>query len=213
MPAEVLPRRSGEGWNLFSEASQVVLSRWDLTRTALAESWGGPKTREKYNRMVDDLMANCDEQWREGNDLHEDTLDVFLLECLEQDFNVDFEGGDDSVVTEVSLIIQSLYRRCASGDLGKAREIIASLEKMPSMNQGGVRPAGDDSSSDGSGEEGGEEEGGGEEMGGAAGGGGGGGRGPRRVVDEEGWETVAPKKGGKKGGGGGGGGGGGMEEE
>jgi hypothetical protein len=38
------------------------------------------------------------------------------------------------VVTEVSLIIQSLYRRCASGDLGKAREIIASLEKMPSMN-------------------------------------------------------------------------------
>jgi ribosomal protein L16 Arg81 hydroxylase len=29
---------------------------------------------------VDDLVANCQEQWREGHDLHLDTLDVYLIE-------------------------------------------------------------------------------------------------------------------------------------
>ena len=151
-------KRSGEGWNLFSEATQVVLARWDLTRTALAERWGGVKSQAKYNLMVDDLMMNLDEQWREGNDVHEDTLDVYLLECLDSYFNVDFEGGDDSVVTEVSLIIQDLYRKCAAGELAQARAVIASLEAMPSMRKGGGGGGG----------------GGGGDGGGSGGGGGGG---------------------------------------
>lgn len=32
-----LARHSAAGWNCFSEAAQVVLARWDLTRTAVVE--------------------------------------------------------------------------------------------------------------------------------------------------------------------------------
>lgn len=212
-------KRSGEGWNTFSEATQIVLSKWDLTRTAVAERWGGLKSKDKYNHMVDDLMLNLSEQWKDGNDVHEDTLDVYFLECLEAYFNVDFEGGDDSIVTEVSLIIQDLYRKCAAGHLAKARDVIASLDAMPSMRKGGVRATGggvgegggeEDEEDDEDEDEFDEEVEGGDmlEEGGKGGGGGGSGGGSsnRRgtAVDEDGWETVLPKKGGNKKQGGGG---------
>jgi hypothetical protein len=212
MPPHVLGLRSAEGWNVFSEATQVVLSRWHLLRTAVSERWGGARSQSRYELLVDDLMTNLDEQWREGNDVHEDTLDVYLLECLTSYFNVDFEGGDDSVVTEVSLVIQELYRKCASGDLSKAKAVVASPDTF-ALRQGAVRAAtSDDEEDDEEGEEGEEEE---EAMAGGGGGGGsssssssssssaavggGGGGGSKREVDEDGWETVGTKKGGKGG--------------
>ena len=213
MPPHVLGLRSAEGWNVFSEATQVVLSRWHLLRTAVSERWGGARSQSRYELLVDDLMTNLDEQWREGNDVHEDTLDVYLLECLTSYFNVDFEGGDDSVVTEVSLVIQELYRKCASGDLSKAKELVASPDTF-ALRQGAVRAAtaSDDEEEDEEGEE--EEEGEEAMVGGGGGsssssssaavgggGGGGGGGGSKREVDEDGWETVGTKKGGKGGGG------------
>jgi len=204
---------------MFSEATQFVLARWDLTRTAVAERWGGVKSLDKYNHMISDLMLNLEEQWKDGNDIHEDSLDVYFLECLESYFNVDFENGDDSVVTEVSLIIQDLYRKCAAGELGKTRELVASLDTMPSMRKGGVRPAEDDEDADD--EDGEDEE---EEEEGEGGEGGEGGEtevmkeekesGVSRrgtVMGEDGWETVVPKKGGSRRSGVGGGGGGGMD--
>jgi hypothetical protein len=153
---------SGQGWNAFSEATQIVLSRWDLTRTAIAErvrlsrahgshsqharslpflstQWGGAASMDHYKHMIDDLMMNLDEQWRDRKDVHEDSLDVYFIECLEQYFNVDFENGDDSFVTEVSLIIQDLYRKCAAGELQGAKDILSSLDKVPSMRAGGVQ--------------------------------------------------------------------------
>ncbi len=204
-------KRSGEGWNTFSEATQIVLAKWDLTRTAVAERWGGLKSKDKYNHMVDDLMLNLSEQWKDGNDVHEDTLDVYLLECLEAYFNVDFEGGDDSVVTEVSLVIQDLYRNCAAGHLTKARDVIASLDAMPSMRKGGVRATGGgggEEEEDTEGDDEDEEEGEGGDMLEDEGNIGEGGSNRRSTaVDEDGWETVLPKKGASKKQGGGGGGG------
>ena len=51
LPPDVAAKRSDVGWNTFSEAAQVVLSKWDLSRVALDEevrlgwealaSWGG----------------------------------------------------------------------------------------------------------------------------------------------------------------------------
>lgn len=35
--AATIPKRSAEGWNLFSTATQVVLSRWHILRTAVVE--------------------------------------------------------------------------------------------------------------------------------------------------------------------------------
>lgn len=42
--------------------------------------WGGRSSRSKFEHIVDDLVTNCEDQWREGNDLHLDTLDVYLIE-------------------------------------------------------------------------------------------------------------------------------------
>jgi hypothetical protein len=109
--------------------------------------------------MVDDLMMNLDEQWREGADVHEDTLDVYLIECLEQYFGVDFEDGADAMVTEVSLLLQDLYRKCASGDLAQARALVASLDTLPSMNaRAGASRTDQGSEEEDSGSEEGEEE-------------------------------------------------------
>lgn len=151
-----------------------------------ALQWAGPATRSKYEHIIDDLMLNCNEQWSEGNDLHIDTLDVYLLECLEADFNVEFE--DDAVVTEVSAVIQELYRQCMAGQLGKARELIASLDTHRVLGNNAVSGG----------------------TGGAGAGEGGAASKPRkeRVVDEDGWETVVTHKKGKASGGAGGGAGG-----
>jgi hypothetical protein len=37
LPADIAAKRSDIGWNTFSEATQVVLGKWDLMRVALAE--------------------------------------------------------------------------------------------------------------------------------------------------------------------------------
>lgn len=164
--------------------------------------WGGRRSKAKAEHIADDLLMNCEEQWKEANDLHEDTLDLYLLDCFEQDFNLEFE--DDSGVTEVSLILQDLYRKCAYGELKEAEELLASLEKHPAMQKNSVVVGGEgDSDEEGSDEDGSEEEGAGKAGGAAAAGAGGdaaaaGGRGPRQVVDDEGWVTTVPR--GKKGG-------------
>ena len=46
----------------------------------LRVQWGGRKSRDKYEHILEDLYMNAQEQWREGNDLHVDTLDVYLIE-------------------------------------------------------------------------------------------------------------------------------------
>lgn len=72
--------RPKEGWALFAEGARFVLSKWELLHTAVAEEWGGHASRAKFDHIVDDLLLNCEDQWREGHDLHLDTLDEYLVE-------------------------------------------------------------------------------------------------------------------------------------
>ncbi len=69
-----------------------------------AEEWGGRGSRRKLDHILSDLLTNCDDQWKARNDLHVDTLDVYLLECLENDFGVEFENDEE--VTVVSRLLQ-----------------------------------------------------------------------------------------------------------
>jgi hypothetical protein len=125
---------------------------------------------------MSDLFLNCREQWDAGHDLHLDTLDEYFVDCLTQDFNMDFE--DDRVVTEASAVVQELYRKCAAGELDEARKVLAAASLSPGLN--GVTGGGAGSSDDEDGEDGGDGAGASEP------------RLPRRekVVDEDGWETV-----------------------
>jgi hypothetical protein len=154
-----------------------------------------------------------EDQWREGNDLHADTLDVYFLECLEGDFNIDFE--DDTGVTALSTVLQDLYRKCAAGNREGVAALLASLDGRSDFNPDSSRPARGPESDD-------DEEESGEDGGGEGEGAGGGGEQVSRrahVVDEDGWETMPTKPAGRKGKGGpgpkddedlGGGGGGGV---
>jgi hypothetical protein len=76
--------RSKEGWALFAEGARFVLSKWELLHTAVAEEWGGHASRAKFDHIVSDLLLNCEDQWREGHDLHLDTLDEYLVEVRER---------------------------------------------------------------------------------------------------------------------------------
>ncbi len=138
--------------------------------------WGGPSSRSKLDHIMSDLFLNCREQWDAGHDLHLDTLDEYFVDCLTQDFNMDFE--DDRVVTEASAVVQELYRKCAAGELDEARKVLAAASLSPGLN--GVTGGGAGSSDDEDGEDGGDGAGASEP------------RLPRRekVVDEDGWETV-----------------------
>lgn len=185
-PGTPCPR---EGWELFAKGAAHVLTVWDLLHTAVLEEWGGHGSRSKLEHIIADLISNCEEQWRTRHDLHIDTLDVYLLECLEGDFNIEFE--DDTEVTIVSTMIQRLYRECAEGDLEGARAWLQKLAAPEAKRKQRVTGGDDEGSSD-SGDEG-------SDAGGEAAGcdtkESGSGRHPRRVVDEDGWETVvAPKK-------------------
>lgn len=167
---------------------------WDLLHTAVVEEWGGHGSRAKLDHIIADLVNNCEEQWRGRHDLHIDTLDVYFLECLEGDFNIEFE--DDEEVSVVSTMIQRLYRECAAGDLDAARVWLQAIAAPEATRKQRVT-AGDDDDDDGDESD---EDGVGEgaAVGGAAAAaasGGHAGRQPRRVIDEDGWETVvAPKK-------------------
>jgi len=72
--------RPRDGWLLFADGAKYLLEKWELLHTAVVEEWGGKGSRAKFDRIVDDLLMNCEEQWRDGHDLHIDTLDVYLLE-------------------------------------------------------------------------------------------------------------------------------------
>ena len=183
-----------EGWELFTKGCAHLLNVWDLLHTAVVEEWGGHGSRAKLDHIIADLINNCEEQWRVRHDLHIDTLDVYFLECLEGDFNIEFE--DDEEVSVVSTMIQRLYRECAAGDLDAARVWLQAIAAPEATRKQRVT-AGDDDDDDGDESD---EDGAGESaaVGGAAGtaaSGGHAGRQPRRVIDEDGWETVvAPKK-------------------
>ena len=205
-----LRSKRSEGWSIFERGARDALLFFDIFETAVTEQWGGPRSRDKFDRIVDDLVMNCREQWDLSNDLHVDTLDVFLIECLESDFGVDFdeETESDRIVTICSLAIQDLYRKCASFNFEEARTLLDGLAAAARRRQGlAPRPRVDSSSDDeDDDDEGGgmvETHGAGDESRRSGGGGGGGGGG--RVVDSDGWETVPVRKGGRGGGDGAGG--------
>lgn len=175
--------RSKAGWAAFEDGIHTILTRWDLLKSAVLEEWGGPASKDKAVRITSDLLMNIVEQWRDGNDLHEDTLDDYFITCLESDFNVDFE--DDTCITQVSLVIQDFYRKCADGDLSAARDLIASLDSHAQLS-GKTLPHAEEEEE---GDEGVEEESDEETPAAAAASSA---RGPRHVVDEDGWETVVP---------------------
>jgi len=125
------------------------------------------------------------------------------LQCLDSDFNVDFE--DDEVVTEASLLIQDLYRKCALGDSEGVAALLGGLDthaitKKTTVDRPGAAGSDDEEEGDEDGseddDEGSGDEGEGRPAAGAGGSGSAAASAPKRVVDEEGWETIpAPKKG------------------
>ena len=100
-------------------------------------------------------------------------------------------------MTEVSLLIQDFYRKCADGDTRAARALLDGLDShsaMQSQKRGEDDEDDDEEDSDDDGE-------GGVEAVAGAGAGASSAAPPRRVVDEDGWETIVakpPKKGAAK---------------
>ena len=216
MSLDIRSRRA-EGWNIFEHGARDALLSFDIFEVAIAEQWGGSRSREKFDKIVDDLLMNCKEQWDLSNDLHVDTLDVYLIECLESDFNINFDEETDSdrVVTVCSLAIQDLYRKCASFNFEEARTLIDGLREVARRRNGGApRPRIESISDDEDNEEDNDEDvvrqqrdesmvvesntrRSGEASGTSE---------RARVIDSDGWETIPVRKGGRGGGGGGGGG-------
>jgi hypothetical protein len=180
---------SRDGWELFVNGCTHILESWDLLHTAVVEEWGGRGSKAKLDHIISDLVLNSEEQWRHRHDLHVDTLDVYLLECLEGDFGVEFENDEE--VTAVSELIQKLYRECAEGELDAARSWLRALAKPEASRSKRVTgAAGDDEDSCSESEEDGVCSSPAPLAGGSVAP-----SRPKHVVDEDGWETVvAPRK-------------------
>lgn len=68
---------------------------WEVMRTALDEEWGGPRSRDKFEHILDDMWLNVGERWSgDGPALHLDDIGDYIETCLGTDFNCEIDSDE-----------------------------------------------------------------------------------------------------------------------
>jgi len=87
---------------MFVDSVHHVLGRWRTLQDAVTEEWGGPSSRSKHDRLVDDVVHNCRSLWEHRKDLPWESIDVFLDEVMLSDFNADIEDNSTADVSALA---------------------------------------------------------------------------------------------------------------
>lgn len=107
----------------FHAAVDAVLQNWTALQFAVSQGAGGAQSAAIAKWMVDATV-----QWfAENKDLDSDEVEDFLLDIVNNEFNVLI---DDGSVSDVSKLICEFYRLDNSNAAGRA-ELTQKLEKMP----------------------------------------------------------------------------------
>lgn len=97
--ADLPPTRDPDAWHVFVDSVYHVFGRWPTLQDAVRESWGGPSSQDKYDRLVEDVVENCRELWVRRKDLPWESIDVFVDEVMLSDFNADLEDNSTADVS------------------------------------------------------------------------------------------------------------------
>ena len=185
------PSPAGPAWAAFVESVTVVVRRWDVVATALDEEWGGPRSADKFEHMMDDMWLNLGERWGGGGPgLHLDDIGDYIETCLGTDFNCEIDPDEVDKVgvcvcargrvragpavvfvcaAQIGRVILDLFSSCSAGDVSLASRVLAEAAGARAGGRGGGGGSGADAA--------------------AA-------EPPAPRVDADGWEVVTPRRGG-----------------
>jgi pre-rRNA-processing protein TSR2 len=83
----------------FPEVTRVIFSRWTALSLAVENQWGGPRTQQKADDMLQetlDIFSGA----KPGQKVHADELEDLFYDYFSNEFHV---GAEDGSIEEVSL--------------------------------------------------------------------------------------------------------------
>jgi len=111
-------------WNLFIQCVNCIMSQWTVLNLAIEQGWGGIRSRDKAEQMVLDIIAEFNKvRLVKAKNVERDELEDFLLEFIEQDMNAEAQDGS---VEQVSELILTAYKCCATNDLTWVNKLLSS---------------------------------------------------------------------------------------
>ncbi|KAA0153845.1 hypothetical protein FNF29_02834 [Cafeteria roenbergensis] len=125
--ADLPPTRDPDAWHVFVDSVYHVFGRWPTLQDAVRESWGGPSSQDKYDRLVEDVVENCRELWVRRKDLPWESIDVFVDEVMLSDFNADLE---DNSTADLGKDLQRRFRMCADGEAAAAEDLMRKEQEQ-----------------------------------------------------------------------------------
>jgi pre-rRNA-processing protein TSR2 len=109
--------RHPQAADAFSQATGSIFRQWTALELAVSHGWGGMESQEKFDYLVEDVIAMFDGKKR----LYKDDIQLFLEDVLEQDFQTICEDGSPG---EVGELLCTLYRECGEGDFVRVTNIL-----------------------------------------------------------------------------------------
>ena len=110
--------------NPFHSAVEAVFQNWTALQFAISQGAAGPQSADIAKWMVSATV-----QWfSENKDLEFDEVEDFLLDTVNQEFDVLI---DDGSVTETSKLVCDFYRLCSSSKEDWEAEIKQRLQALP----------------------------------------------------------------------------------
>lgn len=108
--------------NPFHSAVDAVFQNWTALQFAVSQAAAGPQSA-----AIAKWMVSATVQWfSENKNLEFDEVEDFLVDIVNQEFNVHI---DDGSVTETSKLVCDFYRLCSRGDC--EAELKRRLQALP----------------------------------------------------------------------------------
>ncbi|KAJ2899248.1 rRNA accumulation- protein [Coemansia aciculifera] len=138
----------------FIEGVDHVLARWTALGLAVEHSWGGRRTEEKREDMVDEIVNYFDDVVKKNKAPEPLDLQEMILDIVEEDFNISLE---DESEREVAAVLCKLFAECKAGNFVTVDRLAAERDLREAqglgnpavkMSQAAPRPDGADMSDD-----------------------------------------------------------------
>ncbi|KAJ2374396.1 rRNA accumulation- protein [Coemansia sp. RSA 2607] len=97
----------------FIEGVDHVLEKWTALSLAVTNMWGGEKTKEKRDNMVDEIVEHFDGIAAKKKTPEATDLEDMLLDIMDEDFNISLEDQSEK---EVAKILITIYNECRTGN-------------------------------------------------------------------------------------------------
>eukprot|EP00617_Octactis_speculum_P009523 CAMPEP_0185796838 /NCGR_PEP_ID=MMETSP1174-20130828/161298_1 /TAXON_ID=35687 /ORGANISM="Dictyocha speculum, Strain CCMP1381" /LENGTH=192 /DNA_ID=CAMNT_0028492231 /DNA_START=12 /DNA_END=590 /DNA_ORIENTATION=- len=120
----------GEAEACFVAAVQRVFARWSLLRLAIDMGWGDGNGQQNVQEMMEKSLT----MMQKKRNVDADALEDMFMSFISDRFHVVAEDGSPR---EVSQLLTTLHKQCATGDLALAQQILA--QPIPAAGEGAAK--------------------------------------------------------------------------